>query len=95
MTQHVTGYTRITNKTRSAKDHKISSMRTIKLPDHQSIITSWGVKKTIERKTNEKCIEKDNKRVHYKISSVEIKKKVDWLNWNLKNKNSDLNQIHI
>ena len=99
MTQHITAYTRVTNKTKSTIDHTISNLKKLTcltthhtLADHQSIITSWGVK--TKTNTDEKLvIEKDNKRVHYKKSANEIQK-VDWRKWTQMNKNSDLNELY-
>ena len=98
MTQHITSYTRLTNKTKSTIDHTISNLKKIScltthhtLADHQSIITSWGVK--TKTKTEEMPREKDNKRVHYKKSAKEIQK-VDWRKWTQMNKKSDINELY-
>ena len=98
MTQHITAYTRVTNKTKSTIDHTISNLKTIccltthhTLADHQAIITSWGVK--TKTNTVETPKENDNKRVHYKKSAKEIQK-VDWRNWTQINKKTDLNKLY-
>ena len=98
MTQHITAYTRITNKTNSTIDHIISNIKTIScltthhaLADHQSIITSWGAKTTTNN--NETPRENETKRVHYKKSAYNIQK-VNWNNWNQINKKSDLNKLY-
>ena len=98
MTQHITAYTRITNKTNSTIDHVISNLEKIScltthhtLADHQSIITSWGVK--TKTNTTELPKENDTKRVHYKKSAKQIQK-VDWRNWTQINKKSDLNTLY-
>ena len=98
MTQHITSYTRLTNKTKSTIDHTISNLKKITcltthytLADHQGIITSWGAK--TKSKTDEMPREKENKRVHYKKSAYEIQK-VDWRKWTQINKNKDLNELY-
>ena len=98
MTQHITSYTRLTNKTKSTIDHTISNLKKITcltthhtIADHQSIITSWGAK--TKSKTDEMLREKENKRVHYKKSAYEIQK-VDWRKWTQINKNKDLNELY-
>ena len=98
MTQHITAYTRITNKTNSTIDHIISNIKTIScltthhaLADHQSIITSWGAKTTTNNKETPR--ENETKRVHYKKSAYNIQK-VNWNNWNQINKKSDLNKLY-
>ena len=98
MTQHITAYTRITNKTNSTIDHIISNIKKIScltthhtLADHQGIITSWGAKTTTNN--NEPPRENETKRVHYKKSANNIQK-VNWNNWTQINKKSDLNKLY-
>lgn len=97
--QYVKAFTRITSNTATIIDHIASNIRSLEsmvihsaISDHQTVIASWGSKPS-KTKTHFKEEAKDQKRIHYKNTAINLGK-VDWKSWSIQTKNFDSNKTY-